>query len=68
MITEVFQLLEDQKMDNSIKQSDIVKVCHKPGAKIHDENSNIKFFFGENLNYIQVGTGFLEFDTRILKI
>ena len=43
-------------------------INHQSGAKVDDENLNKNFFFEENLNYIQVGKGYLEFDIRMRKI
>ena len=37
---------------------------HQSGAKVNAEKSKIIFFFGDNLNYIQVGNSHLEFDIR----
>ena len=66
MVAEDFQVIIEEKIDNSIIERDY-KLYHQSGAKVDDGNSNIKFFFGENLNYIQVGIGYLEFDIRIRK-
>ena len=55
-----FQILDDEKIDDSITKRDFIKVYHQWGAKVNSENSNFKFFFGENHKFIQVGNGYLE--------
>ena len=60
-----FQLLHDEKTDNSIMKRDLGKIYHQNGQQINDENQCIKFFFGENLNSIQEGDGYLEVDINI---
>ena len=34
---------------------------------MHRENQNFKFFFGENLNYIEAGNGYHEFEIESKK-
>ena len=65
MSAEDFQLIDDSKRDDSIIKRDFIKIYHQSGANIDAENSQIKFYFGENHNFIQVGNGYLEFDIRI---
>ena len=65
MSAEDFQLIDDSKMDDSIIKRDFVKIYHKSGANVDAENSQIKFYFGENHNFIQVGNGYLEIDIRV---
>ena len=60
-----FQLIDDEKIDDSIIKRDFIKIYHQSGANVDAENSQIKFYFGENHNFIQVGNGYLEFDIRI---
>ena len=67
MSAEDFQLLDDEKTDNSIMKRDFVKIFDQNGQQVNDERHGIKFFFGGNLNYIQVGNGHLKFDTKIRK-
>ena len=67
MSAEDFQLLDDKKIDGSIKKRDFIKIYHQSGANVDNENPNIIFCFGENRNFIQVGNGYLEFDTRMRK-
>ena len=60
-----FQLIDDEKIDDSIIKRDFMKIYHQSGANVDAENSQIKFYFGENHNFFQVGNGSLEFDIRI---
>ena len=62
-----FQLIDDEKSDDSIMNGDFVKTYHQSGANVDTENSNIKFYFGENHNFFPVGNGFLEFDIKVRK-
>ena len=65
MSAEDFQLIDDSKIDDSIIKRDFIKIYHQSGANVDAENSQIKFYFGENHNFIQVGNGYLEFDVRV---
>ena len=65
MSAVVFQLIDDEKIDDSIIRRDYIKIYHQSGAHVDAENSQIKFYFGENHNFIQVGNGYLEFDIRV---
>ena len=65
MSAEDFQLIDDEKIDDSIIKRDFISIYHQSGANVDAENSQIKFYFGENHNFIQVGNGYLEFDIRI---
>ena len=65
MSAEDFQLIDNEKIDDSIIKRDFIKIYHQSGANVDAENSQIKFYFGENHNFIQVGNGYLEFDIRI---
>ena len=58
-------MIDDEKIDDSIIKRDFIKIYHQSGANVDAENSQIKFYFGENHNFIQVGNGYLEFDIRI---
>ena len=62
-----FQLVDDEKIDDSIIKRDFTKIYHQSGADVNNENSIIKFCFGENHNFIQVGNGYLEFDIKVRK-
>ena len=65
MSAEDFQLIDNEKIDDSIIKRDFIKIYHQSGANVDAENSQIKFYFGENHNFIQVGNGYLEFDIRV---
>ena len=65
MSAEDVQLIDDSKIDDSIIKRDFIKIYHQSGANVDAENSQIKFYFGENHNFIQVGNGYLEFDIRV---
>ena len=67
MSAEDFQLIDDLKIDDSIIKRDFIKIYHQHGAEVNNENQNIKFYFGENLNYIQIGNAYLEIDILVRK-
>ena len=67
MSAEDFQLIDYLKIDDSIIKRDFIKIYHQHGAEVNNENQNIKFFFGENLNYIQIGNNYLEIDIEVKK-
>ena len=67
MSAEDFQLIDDSKIDDSIIKRDFIKIYHQHGAEVNNENQNIKFYFGENLNYIQIGNSYLEIDIEVRK-
>ena len=67
MSAEDFQLIDDSKIDDSIIKRDFIKIYHQHGAEVNNENQNIKFHFGENLNYIQLGNAYLEIDILVRK-
>ena len=62
MRAEGFQRNDNEKIDDSIIKRDFIKIYHQSGANVDAENSQIKFFFGENHNCFQVDDGYLEFD------
>ena len=68
MSAEDFQLIDDLKIDDSIMKTDFIKMYHQHGAEVNNENQNIKFYFGENLNYIQIGNAYLEIDILVRKV
>ena len=67
MSAEIFQLIDDSKIDDSIIKRDFLKIYHQHGAEVNNENHNFKFYFGENLNYIQIGNSYLEIDIEVRK-
>ena len=67
MSAEDFQLIDDLKIDDSIIKRDFIKIYLQHGAEVNNENQNIKFYFGENLNYIQIGNSYLEIDLEVAR-
>ena len=65
MSAEDFQLIHDSKLDDSYIKRDFIKIYHQHGAEVNNENQNIKFYFGENLNYIKIGKSYLENDIEV---
>ena len=63
----ILQLIDDSKIDDSNIKSDFLKIHHQHGAEVNNENQNIKFYFGEKLNYIQIGNAYLEIDIMVKK-
>ena len=68
MRLEVFQLIDNEPIDNSIVKRDYSKVYHQQGANLNDSNQSVEFIFGENFNYYQIGNAYLEFDITIRKV
>ena len=67
MSLEDFQLIDDERIDDSIVKRDYTKVYHQSGANLNDSNQNVEFIFGENNNYYQIDNAYLEFDITIRK-
>ena len=67
MSAEDFQLIDTEKIDDSIIKRDFITIYYQSGANVDTENSKIQLYFGENHNFIQVGNGYLQFDIRIRK-
>ena len=44
MSVEDFQLLYNEKFDNSINKRDFLKVYHKQGAQLNQPDQNIEIF------------------------
>ena len=65
MSAEDFQLIDDEKIDDSIITRDFIKIYHQSGANADAENSQFKFYLGENHNFTQVGNSYLEFHIRV---
>ena len=68
MSAEVFQLIDSEKIDGSIIKRDFIKIYHQSGANVNAENSQVKFYVGENHNFIQIGNAYLEFDIRVRRV
>ena len=62
-----YQLIDEEKQDDSIIKGDFIKIYHQSGDNVNSENSNIKFYSGENRNFIEVRNGYLEFFITIRK-
>ena len=41
------------------------KIYHQQGAQLNQSDQNIEFIFGKNINYHEIGIGYLEFDIRV---
>ena len=67
MSAEEFQLIDDSRIDDSIIRRGFVKIYHQHGAEVNNENRKSKFYFGENLIYIQIGNSLLEIDIEVRK-
>ena len=65
MSLEDSQFLDNQSFDNSILKRDFTKIYHQQGAQLNQSDQNIKFIFGENNFYHQIGNGYLEFNIRV---
>ena len=66
-MNENFQLIDESKIDDSIMKRDLIKKYHQHGAEVNNENQNITFYFGENLDYIQIAKGYLEVEIETKK-
>ena len=60
MTADIIQLIDDTTVDDSIVETDFLKIFHQHGAQVDDKNENIKFCFRDNLNYIQIGNSYFE--------
>ena len=62
-----FQLLDEEKIDDSIIKRDFIKIQHQSRSKVHNGISIIKIYFGENHKFIRFGHRYLEFDMKFKK-
>ena len=62
MSPEDFQLIDDLKIDDSSIKTDLIKTYHQHGAEVNNENQRIEFYFEQNVQYMQIGNGYLEID------
>ena len=62
MSLEVYKILDNEQIDNSVIKRGYLKVYQQWGANLNDSNHNVEFIFGENNNYHQIGKANLEFD------
>ena len=65
MSAEGFQVIDTEKVDDSIIKRDSMKIYYQSGANVDAEKSQIKFCFEENHNFIQKVNSYLEFDKRV---
>ena len=62
-----FQLVDDEKIDDSILKQNFIKPYHESGADLKSEKSKIKFYFAKKNNFIPGGNELFEFDIKITK-
>ena len=65
MSVEVFQLLDNDPLDNSINKRDFTKIYHRQGDQLNQSDQIIEFIFVENNNYHQIGNTYLEFNNTV---
>ena len=65
MSSEDFQLLYNEPFDNSIVKTDCLKIYHQQGGQLNNPDQKTEFSFGENKNYHQIGTAYLEYDITV---
>ena len=63
MSLEVFQLLDNEPIDNSIIKRDLQTYTVDEEINYEQSDQNIGFFCGKN-NYHQIGNAYLEFDLQ----
>ena len=56
-----------QKWMIQSQKIDFLKIYHQHGAEVNNENQNIQFWCGENLNYIKIGNAYLDIDKEVRK-
>ena len=57
-----------QQLLVQIRRKHFVKLYHQHGVRVNVVNQTSKFCFSENLNYNQIGTGFLEFEIEAKQV
>ena len=62
-----FQLIDNEKNDNSIIKRDFPKIYHQKAANLNDSDHNIDIIFVGNNNYHQVGNDFFKYKMTIEK-
>ena len=67
MSAEYFQLIDDSKIDDPNIKKDYIKMYHQRGGEVDNENRKIELYFGQNLQFLQVGNSYLELDIEIKK-
>ena len=67
MSLEVFQLLDNAPIYNSIVKKDFTQTYHRQGDQLNQSDQNIEFLFGENNFYHQIGNAYLEIFITVRK-
>ena len=67
MSLEVFHLLDNEPLDNSIIKRVFTEIYHRQGDKLNQSDQNFEFIIGENNNYHQIGNAYLEFNITVRK-
>ena len=67
MRLEVFQLLNNEPLDNRILKRDFTKIKNRQGDQLNQSDQNIEVIFAENYNYHQYGNAYLEFNITVRK-
>ena len=65
MSLQDFQILDNESIDTSIVNRDLLKTNHLQGANLNDPDQNVEFNFGENNTYQRIGNACLEFDITV---
>ena len=65
MSRDGFHSLDDTSVDASLIERDYMKIYHQHGTQFNDSNQDIRRFFGENMNYHQIGKGYFEIDKTV---
>ena len=68
MSLEDFHLLDNEPFDNIINKRDSTKLYHQKGDQLNQSDQNVELIFGENTNYHQIGTAYLEFNITVRKM
>ena len=67
MSLEVFQLIDNETIDNASRKREFSKLYHQQAANLNDSDQNIEFIFGENNYYHQVGNAYLQYEMTMEK-
>ena len=61
----MFQLVDDEAIDNAIVKHDFVKRYHHQGANLFTLDHNVYFIFAENIFCHQDKKAYLPYDTTV---
>ena len=64
---EVFHLLDNEPLDDSIIKRDFTKTYHRQRDQLNQSDQTIEYTFGEINNYHQIGNACLEFNITVRK-